>query len=93
MRKFEGRGVERSELFHTSRFTLQTSRSSGGWTRTITRLLNREPPYHWATPDFAKRPARIELAFSAWQADGLPLHHGRKMHHYQIVKDQLRPEI
>ena len=35
-----------------------------------------------------KRPARIELAFSAWQADGLPLHHGRKMHHYQIVKDQ-----
>ena len=123
MRKFEGRGVKRSELFHTSRFTLQTSRSSGGRTRTFTRLLNREPPYHWATPDcyliksgwldlnqrsrvsgtrgvpdpvfnehghilICKRPARIELAFSAWQADGLPLHHGRKMHHYQIVKDQ-----
>ena len=51
MRKFEGRGVKRSELFHTSRFTLQTSRSSGGRTRTFTRLLNREPPYHWATPD------------------------------------------
>ncbi len=51
MRKFEGRSVKRSELFHTSRFTLQTSRSSGGRTRTFTRLLNREPPYHWATPD------------------------------------------
>ena len=40
-------------VFHTGRhrFTLQTSRSSGGWTRTFTRLLNREPPYHWATPD------------------------------------------
>ena len=25
----------------------------------------------------AERPARIELASSAWQADGLPLHHGR----------------
>ncbi len=51
MRKFEGRSVKRSELFHTSRFTLQTSRSSGGRTRTFTRLLNREPPYHWATPE------------------------------------------
>ena len=51
MRKFEGRGVKRSELFHTSRFTLQTSRSSGGRTRTFTRLRNREPPCHWATPD------------------------------------------
>ena len=88
MRKFEGRGVKRSELFHTSRFTLQTSRSSGGWTRTITRLLNREPPYHWATPDSAKRPVGVEPTLPPWQGSRLPLHHGRKMHHYQIVKDQ-----
>ena len=78
MRKFEGRGVERSELFHTSRFTLQTSRSSGGWTRTITRLLNREPPYHWATPDSAKRPVGVEPTLPPWQGSRLPLHHGRK---------------
>ncbi len=78
MRKFEGRGVKRSELSHTSRFTLQTSRSSGGWTRTITRLLNREPPYHWATPDSAKRPVGVEPTLPPWQGSRLPLHHGRK---------------
>ena len=48
---FEGQSVKRSELSHTSRFTLQTSRSSGGKTRTFTRLVNREPPYRWATPE------------------------------------------
>lgn len=35
----------------------------------------------------AERPARIELASSAWQADGFPLHHGRLLN-YQVVKDQ-----
>ncbi len=78
MRKFEERNVKRSELSHTSRFTLQTSRSSGGWTRTITRLLNREPPYHWATPDSAKRPVGVEPTLPPWQGSRLPLHHGRK---------------
>ena len=78
MRKFEGRRVKRSELSHTSHFTLQTSRSSGGWTRTITRLLNREPPYHWATPDSAKRPVGVEPTLPPWQGSRLPLHHGRK---------------
>ncbi len=78
MRKLGGRGMKRSELSHTSRFTLQTSRSSGGWTRTITRLLNREPPYHWATPDFAKRPVGVEPTLPPWQGSRLPLHHGRK---------------
>ena len=77
MRKFEGRSVKRSELFHTSRFTLQTSRSSGGRTRTFTRLLNREPPYHWATPDSAKRPVGVEPTLPPWQGSRLPLHHGR----------------
>lgn len=78
MRKFEGRGVKRSELSHTSRFTLQTSRSSGGRTRTFTRLLNREPPYHWATPESAKRPVGVEPTLPPRQGSRLPLHHGRK---------------
>ena len=39
-----------------------------------------------------KRLARIELAISAWQADGLPLHH-RRVLNFQIVKDQERRSV
>ncbi len=88
MRKFEGRSVKRSELFHTSRFTLQTSRSSGGRTRTFTRLLNREPPYRWATPDSASAQWESNPHFRHGKAAGYRYIMGAKMHHYQIVKDQ-----
>lgn len=88
MRKLEGRSVKRSELSHTSRFTLQTSRSSGGWTRTITRLLNREPPYHWATPDLQSAQWESNPHFRHGKAAGYRYIMGAKMHHYQTVKDQ-----
>ena len=36
----------------SSRMTSNLQSSCGGRTRTCIRLLNREPPYHWATPQF-----------------------------------------
>ena len=50
--------------------------SGGRRTRTIDLQGMNLASYQLLHP--AKRPARIELASSAWQADGLPLHHGRE---------------
>ena len=55
--KAEGEGVEPSRLI-ARRFSgrlpspvgLSFRSSCGGRNRTCNRLLNREPPYHWATP-------------------------------------------
>lgn len=62
--------------------------SSGGWTRTITRLLNREPPYHWATPEFASAQRELNPHFRHGKAAGYRYIMGAKLHHNQIVKDQ-----
>jgi hypothetical protein len=63
-------------------------RSSGGWTRTITRLLNREPPYHWATPEFASAQRELNPHFRHGKAAGYRYIMGAKLHHNQIVKDR-----
>ena len=61
--------------------------SGGRRTRTIDLQGMNLASYQLLHP--AKRPARIELASSAWQADGLPLHHGRLLI-CSIVKDRSR---
>ena len=55
--KAEGEGVEPSRLIARpfsrrlpSPVGLPFRSSCGGRNRTCNRLLNREPPYHWATP-------------------------------------------
>lgn len=59
-----------------------TSVNCGGRTRTCSLLLNRESPYHWATPHHilyftSERPAGIEPTHLLWQSSRQPLHHRR----------------
>jgi hypothetical protein len=60
--KAEGEGVEPSRLIARpfsgrlpSPIGLPFRSSCGGRNRTCNRLLNREPPYHWATPQTSPR--------------------------------------